>query len=100
MSRTLDESPMQAQRFSSEKGKIDPLEHYKCGRLTFADSDNYDRHLVFDHAISHENASHRERFEAVACALRDLMTQRWLLTDQTYNKAIRSSEFTISRWSS
>jgi starch phosphorylase len=34
-----------------------------------------------------EKASHRERFEAVARSLRDLLTQRWLLTEQTYESA-------------
>jgi len=42
------------------------LKQYEVGRLRFAqagDPDNYDRHLVFDHAVSPENASQRERFE-------------------------------------
>jgi len=59
---------------------------YECGPLSFAGTDNYDRHVVFDHAVALEGASQRERFEAVARALRDLLTQRWLLTEQTYDR--------------
>jgi starch phosphorylase len=62
------------------------LAQYECGPLRFSDSDTYDRHVVFDHAVSMENAGDRERFEAVSRALRDLLTQRWLLTEQTYQR--------------
>lgn len=65
-----------------------PLEQYECGEFRFtdqADHEHYDRHLVFDHVISREDASQRERFEAVASSLRDLLTQRWLLTQQTHD---------------
>jgi glycogen phosphorylase len=65
------------------------LKQYECGAFRFsdkADLDYYDRHLVFDHVVSVENASQRERFEAVARSLRDLLTQRWLLTQQTHDQ--------------
>jgi glycogen phosphorylase len=48
-------------------------------------------------------ASDRERFEDVARALRDLLTQRWLLTEQTYEQTnskrvyYLSMEFLIGR---
>jgi starch phosphorylase len=83
-----------------------PLEQYECGPLHFsdrADPDFYDRHLVFDHAVAPENASQRERFDAVARSLRDLLTQRWLLTQQTQDRAnpkrvyYLSMEFLIGR---
>src|SRR5262245_52179595 len=67
-------------------GKAKLLKQYECGPFRFgdeADPDLYDRHLVFDHAVSLEDAGQRERFEAVARSLRDLLTQRWLLTQQT-----------------
>jgi starch phosphorylase len=60
---------------------------YQRGPLSFTDTYNYDRHVVFDHAVAMEAASSRERFEAVARVLRDLLTQRWLLTEQTYQAA-------------
>jgi glycogen phosphorylase len=68
-----------------------------------SDPDCYDRHLVFDHAVAVEEASQRERFEAVARALRDLLTERWLLTQQTHDRAnpkrvyYLSMEFLIGR---
>ncbi len=64
------------------------LEQYECGAFRFtdkADHEHYDRHLVFDHVVPAEEASQRERFEAVARSLRDLLTQRWLLTQQTHD---------------
>jgi starch phosphorylase len=48
--------------------------------------DEYDRHLKFDHVVSKEAASQRERFEAVARSLRDLLTERWILTQQTHDR--------------
>jgi glycogen phosphorylase len=48
--------------------------------------DDYDRHLVFDHVVSMEEASQRERFEAVARSLRDRLTERWLLTQETHSR--------------
>lgn len=89
--------------FVSKKTDLRALARYECGQLSFTGTDNYDRHVVFDHAVSMEDASERERFEAVARTLRDLLTQRWLLTEQTYqrNNAKRiyylSMEFLIGR---
>jgi glycogen phosphorylase len=59
------------------------LERYECGPFRFADDDYYDRHLVFDHVVPEEKANTRERFEAMARSIRDLLTQRWLLTERT-----------------
>ena len=79
------------------------VERYQRGLLQVGQTDSYDRHVVLDHAVSLEQASHRERFEAVARSLRDLLTQRWLLTEQTYESAnakrvyYLSLEFLIGR---
>jgi glycogen phosphorylase len=59
------------------------LERYECGPFRFAEDDYYDRHLVFDHVVHEEKANTRERFEAMASSIRDLLTQRWLLTERT-----------------
>jgi len=54
------------------------LQLYECGRLRFAGSDNYDRHLVFPHAATLEDtSSQRERFERIARTARDSLSQRW-----------------------
>jgi glycogen phosphorylase len=63
-----------------------PLERYECGPLRFHDDDYYDRHVVFDHVVSLRKATTRDRFEAVARSLRDLLSQRWLLTEEVYDK--------------
>ncbi len=82
------------------------LKQYENGTLRFTDRedfDEYDRHLVFDHVVSEQDASQRERFEAVARSLRDLLTQRWLLTQQTHDREnpkrvyYLSMEFLIGR---
>ncbi len=67
------------------------------------DNQSYDRHLVFDHVVTPEDATQRERFEAVARSLRDRFTQRWLLTDETHEREnpkrvyYLSMEFLIGR---
>lgn len=90
----------------SKSSITEALRQYECGLFRFtekADLEYYDRHLVFDHAVALEQASQRERFEAVARSLRDLLTQRWLLTQQTQERAnakrvyYLSMEFLIGR---
>src|ERR1700752_1147852 len=44
----------------------------------------YDRHLVFDYAIDPDLATPRERYEAVARSLRDVLALRWLRTKKTH----------------
>jgi glycogen phosphorylase len=82
------------------------LKQYECGELRLSSNatcDYYDRHLVFDHVVSMDDASQRQRFEAVACALRDLLTQRWLKTQETHTRQnpkrvyYLSMEFLIGR---
>ena len=80
----------------------DSLKQYEFG-LRFADRDYYDRHLIFDHAVAMEQADQRQRFEAMARSLRDLLTQRWLLTQSTHDREnpkqvyYLSMEFLIGR---
>src|SRR5271166_6038680 len=65
------------------------LKQYGCGPIPFVGSENalYERHLVFDRVIDPKVATARERFEAVAHSIRDVLAQRWVLTRSTYNRA-------------
>jgi starch phosphorylase len=62
------------------------LKRYECGPVLFSGDENasYERHLVFDHVVSEARAHPRQKFEALAWAVRDLLTQRWLKTRQTH----------------
>ena len=82
------------------------LKQYECGPFSFSGkgaNEHYDRHLVLDHVVTMEEATQRERFQAVARSLRDLLAQRWLLTQQTYDREnpkrvyYLSMEFLIGR---
>jgi len=55
-------------------------------RLAGPDNALYERHLVFDRAIDPNAASTRERFEAFAHSVRDVLAQRWVQTKATYER--------------
>ena len=44
----------------------------------------YERHLTFDQVVLVAAATPRDRFEAVARSIRDVLSQRWIKTEQTY----------------
>jgi glycogen phosphorylase len=81
------------------------LTRYGCGPIRFSGHDDalYERHLLFDDVVAPEKAGPRERFEAAAHSVRDVLSQRWILTEDTYdrNNAKRiyylSMEFLIGR---
>jgi starch phosphorylase len=81
------------------------LEQYECGPVAFSGTPGamYERHVVFDHVVRLEQSDPRQRFEAVAWALRDVLAQRWLKTDATYDRVnpkqvyYLSMEFLIGR---
>ena len=62
------------------------LQQYGVGPIQFSGTNDalYERHLTFDHVIDVKKASVREQFEAAARAFRDVISQRWLRTEQTY----------------
>jgi starch phosphorylase len=83
----------------------DLLTQYGCGPIRFSGQDDalYERHLLFDDVVSPEAAGPRERFEAAARSVRDVLSQRWILTDRTYDREnpkriyYLSMEFLIGR---
>ena len=64
------------------------LRQYGCGPVELSGSDDalYERHLVFDNIVDMPESDARERFEAFARSVRDVLSQRWLLTEQTYSR--------------
>ncbi len=64
------------------------LRHYGCGPVEFtgAESALYERHLLFDHVVNVAEAGPRERFEAFARSVRDILSQRWVHTEDTYRR--------------
>jgi starch phosphorylase len=64
----------------------DLLQQYGVGPIQFSGSNDalYERHLTFDNVVDVKKATVREQFEAAAHAIRDIVSQRWLLTEKTY----------------
>jgi glycogen phosphorylase len=81
------------------------LEQYGCGPIQFTGTGDalYERHLMFDGVIDAAAVGPRERYEAAAHAVRDVLSQRWLRTEQTYEQEnpkrvyYLSMEFLIGR---
>ncbi len=78
---------------------------YGCGPVQFSGTDEalYERHLLFDSGVDLTAATARDRFEALARSVRDVLSQRWLLTEKTYEQRnpkrlyYLSMEFLIGR---
>ena len=78
---------------------------YGCGPVHFSGRDEalYERHLLFDSGVEVAAATARDRFEALARSVRDVLSQRWLLTEKTYQEKnpkrlyYLSMEFLIGR---
>jgi starch phosphorylase len=78
---------------------------YGCGPVHFSGTDEalYERHLLFDSGVDLAAATARDRFEALARSVRDVLSQRWLLTEKTYEERnpkrlyYLSMEFLIGR---
>jgi glycogen phosphorylase len=83
----------------------DLLTQYGCGPIRFSGHNDalYERHLLFDDIIDPLAAGARERFAAAAGAVRDVLSQRWVRTERTYNRLnpkriyYLSMEFLIGR---
>src|SRR5512139_686023 len=64
------------------------LQQYGCGPIQFSGTRDalYERHLIFDHVLDPQRAAQREQFEAAARSVRDVISQRWLKTEETYGQ--------------
>jgi starch phosphorylase len=65
-------------------------------RFTSAETTAYDRHLAYDFAIDPASATPRHRYQALARALRDLLFDRWLKTQQTHDRANPKTVYYLS----
>src|SRR5216117_895229 len=78
---------------------------YGCGPVDLTGTAHalYERHLLFDNVADPAVADARERYEALARSVRDVLSQRWVRTEQTYGSAnpkrvyYLSMEFLIGR---
>jgi glycogen phosphorylase len=64
------------------------LEQYGCGPIQFTGTADalYERHLFFDNVVDPPAVGARERYEAVAHSVRDVLSQRWVRTEKTYER--------------
>jgi glycogen phosphorylase len=71
----------------SQPGLAKLLEQYGCGPIQFTGTNDalYERHILFDNVVDAAKVGPRERYEAVARSVRDVLSQRWLRTEQTYD---------------
>ena len=70
----------------SAPDEVKLLEQYGCGPVRFTGIADalYERHLLFDAVVAPSASGPRERFEALARSVRDVLSQRWVRTDETY----------------
>lgn len=94
-----------ARQSTRREPRADLLEQYGCGPIQFSGSQDalYERHLLFDEVIDQGAVTGRDRFEAAARSIRDVLSQRWLRTEHVYDRAspkriyYLSMEFLIGR---
>jgi len=75
---------------SSESDDLAKLRsQYGSGPIDLAGTEDglYERHLMFDNVVDLAAAGPRERFEALARSVRDILSQRWIKTENTYVNA-------------
>src|SRR5438270_370589 len=85
--------------------RSDLLRQYGCGPIQFSGTDDglYERHLLFDDVVTPASAGPHERYRAVARSVRDILSQRWVRTESTYDREnpkrvyYLSMEFLIGR---
>jgi glycogen phosphorylase len=102
MSTMLEAAPKKV-AVPSDLAKL--RERYGCGPVELSGTDDalYERHLIFDNVLQLSALGPRDRFEAFARSVRDILSQRWLLTGGAYEREnpkriyYLSMEFLIGR---
>ena len=92
-------------RWADEPIPAELLTQYGCGPIKFTGSGDalYERHLMFDDVVDPAEVGPRERYEAIARSVRDVLSQRWHRTEHTYDREnpkrvyYLSMEFLIGR---
>ena len=80
-------------------------QQYGCGPVQLSGDRNalYERHLVFDNISEAKASDARAQFEAFSRSVRDILSQRWIQTESTYERVnpkrvyYLSMEFLIGR---
>jgi starch phosphorylase len=74
---------------SESEGLAKLRSQYGNGPIDLAGTEDasYERHLMFDNVVDLAAAGPRERFEALAHSVRDILSQRWIKTENTYVSA-------------
>src|SRR6267143_1887013 len=101
---STESRPVSARPTGSDK-RARLIEQYGCGPVRFTGTNDalYERHLVFDNVMEAADIGARERFEAIAHSVRDVLSQRWIRTETTYERKdpkrvyYLSMEFLIGR---
>src|SRR5262249_7941737 len=104
-----EDKPMSARKAAVRRTATTPdqeaLRRQYGGRIELTGSADslYERHLLFDNVTHHASTGARERYEGLARPRRAVLSQRWVRTEQTYDRAnpkrayYLSMEFLIGR---
>jgi starch phosphorylase len=70
------------------ESKADLFTQYDCGPVKLSGDHNafYERHVTFDQIVAESETTNRDKFEAIARSVRDVLSQRWLKTEHTYTQ--------------
>src|SRR5438552_18736727 len=100
-----DEKVTASRRATASEATAGLLRQYGSGLVELpADAAAlFDRHLLFDNVADPAAATPRQRYEALARSVRDILSSRWVRTKQTYRREnpkriyYLSMEFLIGR---
>src|SRR5215468_3283329 len=79
-------APARTANPSDSRAKL--LRQYGCGAIEFSGTDDalYQRHLLFDNVVDPASVGPRQRYEAFARSVRDVLSQRWVRTTNVHDR--------------